>query len=213
MANFDVQAFFDSLNVNARWGVPAVIQRTNALPVDLTEVFATKAEAEAYAADTAQKAYPGQIIRVIDKDTGKNSYFGISQTRTLEEIGGAVDVDDKTIALGSDGKLSLKNFGVKYWRYVAPTTQSETGQYVETDWNDATNPAPSGLEVKIVTVAEGQYELAYYQPNPTTIEGVAGEIADIKSQIANMYTKNDLYNKTEIDQKLDDIPSWETISE
>lgn len=205
---FDRNQFFTSLEESALWGVPVAIQRTNALPLDNTEVFKTLADAEAYAQDTTRKAYPGQIIAVIAED-GSNSYFGISQDRTLESIGGSTEGDNKTIVL-KDGILSLKNFGETYFRYDA---EDAVEHYKATAWNDATYPAPDTLDVKVVKIAEGSYELAYYQPNPTTVEGLQSAISGLQTTVANMYTKNDVYNRTEIDNKFKDFPAWEDIEQ
>lgn len=201
MAIINRDNFFSQLEAGARWNAGVSFYRTNPLPLDDKSVFESLQDAQTYAQSAT--AYPGQIIAVIGQD-GTNSYYGISQTGTLEELGGAVDVDDKTIAYGTDGTLSLKNFGVKYYRYVPGAGDSDPGEFVETDWNDKTNPASNltGLEVKVVKLTEGTFELAFYQPNPTTVEGLQSAISDLQTTVSNMYTKAD------IDDKLAEIPTW-----
>ena len=116
MAIISREELFERLQTGTPWNVPVTILRQSPLPTTSTEVFESLEAAQTYAS-TSASVYPGQIISVVAAD-GSNSYYGISQTGTLEELGGAVDVDDKTIAYGTDGTLSLKNFGVKYYRYV-----------------------------------------------------------------------------------------------
>lgn len=202
MAIISREELFERLQTGTPWNVPVTILRQSPLPTTSTEVFESLEAAQTYAS-TSASVYPGQIISVVAAD-GSNSYYGISQTGTLEELGGAVDVDGKTIAYGTDGTLSLKNFGVKYYRYVAGAEESDPGTFVETDWNDATNPASNltGLEVKVVKLTEGTFELAFYQPNPTTVEGLQSAISDLQTTVSNMYTKAD------IDDKLAEIPTW-----
>lgn len=202
MAIISREELFERLQTGTPWNVPVTILRQSPLPTTSTEVFESLEAAQTYAS-TSASVYPGQIISVVAAD-GSNSYYGISQTGTLEELGGAVDVDGKTIAYGTDGTLSLKNFGVKYYRYVAGAEESDPGTFVETNWNDATNPASNltGLEVKVVKLTEGTFELAFYQPNPTTVEGLQSAISDLQTTVSNMYTKAD------IDDKLAEIPTW-----
>ena len=202
MAIISREELFERLQTGTPWNVPVTILRQSPLPTTSTEVFESLEAAQTYAS-TSASVYPGQIISVVAAD-GSNSYYGISQTGTLEELGGAVDVDDKTIAYGTDGTLSLKNFGVKYYRYVAGSGDSDPGEFVETDWNDETNPASNltGLEVKVIKLTEGTFELAFYQPNPTTVEGLQSAISDLQTTVSNMYTK------TDIDDKLAEIPTW-----
>lgn len=202
MAIISREELFERLQTGTPWNVPVTILRQSPLPTTSTEVFESLEAAQTYAS-TSASVYPGQIISVVAAD-GSNSYYGISQTGTLEELGGAVDVDDKTIAYGTDGTLSLKNFGVKYYRYVPGAGDSDPGEFVETDWNDETNPASNltGLEVKVVKLTEGTFELAFYQPNPTTVEGLQSAISDLQTTVSNMYTK------TDIDDKLAEIPTW-----
>lgn len=201
MAIIDRTNFFSQLTSGTKWEAGVAFKRSNPLPIDDKSVFESLQAAQTYAQSAT--AYPGQIIAVVDQD-GTNSYYGISQTGTLEEIGGSVSVDNKTVAYGSDGTLSLKNFGVKYYRYVPGAEESDPGTFVETDWNDTTNPASNltGLEVKVVKLTEGTFELAFYQPNPTTVEGLQSAISDLQTTVSNMYTKAD------IDDKLAEIPTW-----
>lgn len=189
---------FEQLSSGAKWNAGVSFHRTNPLPIDDSSIFKSLEEAQAYAKTAT--AYPTQMVAVVGED-GVNSYYGIAQDGSLEEIGGSVNGDDKTIVLSSGGELSLKNFGVKYYRYQA-AEEGSPGEYIETPWDDSTYPAPDGLEVKVKKVSEGQYELTYYQPNPTTVEGLQSAISSLQSTVSNMYTKED------INQKFEEMPAW-----
>ena len=193
MAIINRDNFFSQLASGAKWNAGVSFLRTNPLPIDSNSVFSTLEAAQTYAS-TSAVAYPGQVIAVVDA-SGENSYFGIAQDGSLEAIGGEVSVDGKTIALSSGGELSLKNFGEKYYRYEQ-NAEAGTGTFIQTDWNDPTHPASnlSGMEVKIVKIAEGNFELAFYQSNPTTVEGIQSEISTIQSRLTDTYTKTEVNN-------------------
>ena len=206
MAIINRDNFFSQLASGAKWNAGVSFLRTNPLPIDSNSVFSTLEAAQTYAS-TSAVAYPGQVISVVDA-SGENSYFGISQDGSLEAISGEVSADGKTIALSNGGELSLKNFGEKYYRYEK-NEESEIGTFIQTDWNDPTHPASnlSGMEVKIVKIAEDNFELAFYQANPTTVEELQSEINTIQSKLTDTYTKKEVTDLVD-----NSIPKWTTIS-
>ena len=147
--------------------------RLNGQPLDKSELWYNLKSAQDYAKTDA--AYVGQKIVVIDKDAGTLTHYSIKNAAgDLEELGASVLVDNKSVEL--NGKVvSLKNFGKEYYAY-----NPETHQYT------LTQGFIDGLEVKVrkTTGSDGsdQYELAYYQPNPTTVEGLQSEIANLKTR-------------------------------
>lgn len=147
--------------------------RLNGQPLDKSELWYNLKSAQDYAKTDA--AYVGQKIVVIDKDAGTLTHYSIKNAAgDLEELGASVLVDNKSVEL--NGKVvSLKNFGKEYYAY-----NSDTHQYT------LTQGFIDGLEVKVrkTTGPDGsdQYELAYYQPNPTTVEGLQSEIASLKTR-------------------------------
>lgn len=58
------EEFFEKLNAGAKWDVGVAIARTNPLPLDANEIFASVADLEAYIKSNAL-AYPGQIAVVL----------------------------------------------------------------------------------------------------------------------------------------------------
>lgn len=177
MAIIDRDQFFTELANGTKWGAAVAFNRKNPLPLDDMSVFQSLSEAETYA--TSATAYPGQIISVLNDD-GTNKYYGITQTGTLEELGASVNVDDKTIELGTDGKtLSLKNYGKEYYAYTVEE-QDDGTHYVKTAGFIA------GLEPRVITGTGNQLELAWYEPNPTTIEGVDAKITTLTQTVNSM---------------------------
>lgn len=85
MAIISREELFNRLQTSTPWNVPVTILRQEPLPTTSTDIFQSLEEAQSYAANGAS-AYPGQIIAVVASD-GSNSYYGITQNGTLEEIG------------------------------------------------------------------------------------------------------------------------------
>ena len=90
----------------------------SAFPLDSRSMFGTYNEAYV-AAQSAENAgstntiyYIGQILTVFEN--GIVSHYSIQADKTLKAIGASVIGDEKTITVGEDGVLSLKNFGVKH---------------------------------------------------------------------------------------------------
>ena len=80
--------------------------RANGQPLDASEVYYSLAAAQEYAA-TAQ-AYIGQKIVVIEN--GIVSHYSVEDTAgTLKELGAKPVADGTTVAIGTDGKITLAN--------------------------------------------------------------------------------------------------------
>lgn len=237
--------FFSQLESGARWNAGVSFLRTNPLPLDDKSVFESLEDAQSYAS-TGATAYPGQIIAVVAAD-GTNTYYGITQTGTLESIGGSAAGDNKTIVLTEGGTLSLKDFGVQYYKFVPADTIIEgswtypgtmpsaeqgavegaycqagdqwyiysSGSWVTTEDTpsaessyELTQGFVDGLEPKVNMVSEDNFELAWYEPNPTTVEGLQSAVSSLQQQVGNMYTRTDIDNMFDTQ-----FPEWETISE
>ena len=57
-------------------------------------------------------------------------------------------------------------------------------------------------------ISEDNFELAWYEPNPTTVEGLQSAVSSLQQQVGNMYTRTDIDNMFDTQ-----FPEWETISE
>ena len=143
--------------------LPSGIKRGNPIPLDTTAVWYTYAEMKVYA-EEGLTAYVGQILTLVDSE---NNNEVTAYVIMLGWIG-----DNKTIILNEEsGLLGLKNWGVQYYKWVESEVEGEEGQHVLVTV-DETNPWLAGLEPKVVNTGSG-FELAWYQPSSTTIEGVS----------------------------------------
>lgn len=167
------------------------------------------------------KAYPyeGQVVAVVDN--GELSVYVLGAEKETadpdtgcyfdyKEVGAAPQGDGSSIEV-VDKQIKIRGFGDGYWKYY-PGTEGGAGhyEYVEGEWI-------SGLQPQVRLTSDGQsYEIAWYEPNPTTVEGLEsrltaaeGDIEVLKEvtaehteALANVYTKGETYNKTEIDSKV-----------
>lgn len=186
--------------------------RLNGQPLDKSSIWYSLEEAQAYAATDA--AYVGQIISVIDTGSNQVSAYVIKDSLgTLDSVGSATLGDDKSISL-IDGVLSVKNFGVQYYAY---DTKNEKYSEVPTQGFIA------GLEPRVREVSTGVYEIAWYEPNPNTVEGLASAVSTLQSQVATVQssisdvktTVDNMYTNEQIDaaisQAVSEVPQWGTI--
>lgn len=94
-----------------------------------------------------------------------------------QELKFATDGDETTITLNTAEKLTLKDFGKAYYRYVAETKQYEkvTG-------------FKAGLQPQIA-LEGGKLVLAWYEPNTTTVEGLQSQISALSSSVQDISNK------------------------
>lgn len=158
--------------------LPAAIQRNNPIPLDSTAVWYDYDKMAAYAA-TDPTAYVGQILSLIVDNVAK-AYIITNLAGDLEAVGSAVITDDKTLVL-NDGAITFKDFGKRYYKYVEINGQA-TYELQEVDDG---HPWIAGLEPKVVS-ENGQLVLGWYEPNPTTIEGVNSSLSTIQSTVNDL---------------------------
>lgn len=129
--------------------LPLAIQRANPIPLDSSAIWYSLEEMKAYA-KTGATAYVGQTLVYVN-ETAKTStaYIIADATGALQEIGaGKIELDNVTIEANTSGKVALKDFGKKYYKWVA-TTAEKAGHY-EAQVVDAANPWKAGLELRTV---------------------------------------------------------------
>ena len=98
-----------------------------------------------------------------------------------QELKFATDGDETTITLNTNEKLTLKDFGKAYYQYVAKTPESPA-QYKKVKGFKA------GLQPQIA-LEEGKLVLAWYEPNPTTVEGLQAQISSLSSSVQDISNK------------------------
>ena len=154
---------------------------TSAFPLDARSYFESLELAQ-QAAATAEEVgssnttyYIGETIVVYD-DSAATLYI-IQPDKTLKEVGSVPLGDNLSIQI-VDGKVQLNGFNDHYYAY----SEGESGEAIYT----LTSGFIAGLEPKVRENESGQLELAWYEPNPTTVEGLSSQINTINEKLATI---------------------------
>ena len=186
---------FASLSVN--------LNRQKYGPLDISNVFTSQADLNYYLSKGANKEgvsqywldvvpypYAGQIVSLVAE--GVESVFVLHEKAdgTFEtlEVGKSPVGDNTSIEVNED-VISLKDFGKRFYKYVKAVGEEgtegyEPAKYVLTEVSES-NPWSSGLEPKTI-LQDGKYVIGWYEPNPTTIEGVQDQVAGVQGDIADL---------------------------
>ena len=159
--------------------------RANGQPLDASEVYYSLDEAKAYAA-TAQ-AYIGQKIVVIEDNVV--THYSVEDTAgNLKELGAKSIGDEKSIEV-SNGTIGVHDFGKAYYKYIPEEKDGEGNVTKEAGYEKVTvsetNPWKAGLEPR-VTSEDSQLVLGWFEPNPTTIEGVNDQVTAVQGTVADI---------------------------
>lgn len=169
--------------------LPISYKRGNPIPLDTTAVWYDYDAMKEYA-ETGVTAYVGQILGLVDEaNETATAYIIINTAGALQEVGAAVIVDNLTISFNNDGQLSLKDYGKRYYKYIAEYTDETTNEKVEAHYElqevDAEHAWSAGLEPKVVS-EDGKLVIGWYEPNPTTIEGVNDQVAAVQTTVNDL---------------------------
>lgn len=173
------EKFFDDLAKGARWDVGVSIARGNPLPLDANSVFESYADLETYAAGVL--AYPGQVVAVVNADS--TGIYYLDQEKAIKPIGVIPSGDELSIDMDDNDVISLHNFGKVFYKYVAENGDV-AAHYEKVDVSDA-NPWTAGLEPRVVT-EDGKLVLGWYEPNPTTIDGVNDQVTAVQGTVSDL---------------------------
>lgn len=182
-------------------GLPMNVARGNPIPLDKSEIWYSYSEMEAYA-KSDPVAYVGQILGLVDETAETaTAYIILNTAGDLQEIGASIEIpslqgDNASIVISND-IIALKNWGVQYYKYV-PATEDEEAHY-DIQMVDETHPWIAGLEPK-AAFENGQLVLGWYEPNPTTIEGVSSQLGSLQTAVTDL--KQSTYTKQEVDSKI-----------
>ena len=183
------QAFFDELlsPSAAKWSAGVAFDRSNGLPLDQWSVFQNLAKATEYLSNA--KAYPGQVIAYAEEN-GEMTVCVLSQDAegtalTLKPVGVIPEGDNRSIDMSAEDVISLHNFGKVFYKYVAE--EGETPAHYEKVEVSESAPWVAGLEPKVVT-EDGKLVLGWFEPNPTTIEGVNDQVTAVQGSVADLTT-------------------------
>lgn len=188
--------------------LPINIKRGNPIPLDSTSIWYDYDALVTYAS-TSTVAYVGQIVTYVNETNNTSTVYVISDTAgTLLEVGSgasgdAVNVDENTVVLDDQGLLTLRNFGSKYYRYVAAHTDDSGAEvpasYVLQEVNEE-YPWKAGLIPQVTLDEDGvTFVLGWYEPNPTTVDGLQTAITALQTEVAGVKSNliNNYYTKEE----------------
>lgn len=157
--------------------IPRAVRRSNAFPLDASAVWYSYGEMADYAASNPT-AYVGQILSLVDEKGEATAYVIKNIEGELIQVSTkAVFGDNRTIVLNEE-TLSLKNWGVKYYKWDA---ESETHVLVEVS---ESNPWIDGLEPRVDTT-NGEPELAWYEP-AITAEDISPALTGLQTTVDNL---------------------------
>ena len=167
--------------------LPMAIERANPVCLDSTGVWYNLEEMRTYAS-TSPVAFVGQMLALVNEaDNSATAYIISNAAGDLVEVGAATLGDNKTITLSTEGVLSLKNWGKEYYKWVDAVGEEGQEGYVaahhEKQLVDETHPWIAGLEPKSVAGTDGAFEIAWYQPSTTTVEGLSSTVNTLRTSV------------------------------
>lgn len=163
---------------------PQAFKRGNNIPLDASSVWYSMEDMLDYSKNSPV-SFVGQVLALVDEANNTATAYIIADAEgNLKEVGSATVGDNKTIVLGDDGALSLKNYGVFYYRWVDATDDVEA--HHEKQIVDDTHPWVAGLEPKVASTTEGGLEIAWYQPSTTTVEGLSSTVGTLQTEVNNL---------------------------
>lgn len=173
--------------------LPLAIERANPIPLDSTAIWYNLEDMQNYA-KTGATAYVGQtLVYVNEAEKTSTAYIIADDAGTLQEIGaGKVEFDNVTIETNDSGKVALKDFGKKYYKWIktvpASGTPGEDGYVAEVPGHyevqivDETNPWKAGLELRTVNASE----MGWYEPNTETTAGLNSAVTALQGDVTEL---------------------------
>lgn len=165
-----------------------------AFPLDARCYFESKSAAEAAAlkakevGSTESVYYFGETFVV--NEGGVATLYIVQPDCSLKEVGSVPVGDGKSIEI-VDEKIQLKGFGNGYYKYNAD---------VEGHYEFVEGEFVAGLQPQVIAASEGTgFEIAWFEPNPTTVEGLESQISSLSGSVNTLSGKVDT-NTTNINE-------------
>lgn len=94
-----------------------------------------------------------------------------------------VAINEDSLEMSEGNVLNLKNFGKQYYRFVSQA--GETEAHYELQPVDASHAWAAGLELR-TALEGGKVTLGWYEPNPTTIEGLHSQVGTLQTSVDDL---------------------------
>jgi hypothetical protein len=169
-----------------------------AFPLDARSYFESYDLAVAAAAIAAEPGsdaaentvyYFGETLVV--NEGGKATLYIIQPDGTLKEVGAVPVGDGKSIEV-VNGQIKLKGFGSGYYQYNTNYVPGSTEEGKKDQYVFVEEGFKAGLQPQVVAKASGEgFEIAWYEPNPTTVEGLQSQITALDGSVNNLANKVD----------------------
>ena len=171
--------FLEKVNYSVM-SMPKAMNRTNPAPLDASAVWTSLEDLRNYA-QTSAVAYVGQILSLVEYNAETEeistvkAYIIKDAAGNIEEVGSATLGDDASIEL-VNGVLSVKDFGKRYYKYIAAVEGGKAAHY------ELTEGWIAGLEPRVAE-EDGKMVIGWYEPNPTTAEGVKDQVVAVQGEV------------------------------
>lgn len=182
-----------------------------AFPLDARSYFESYDLAVAAAAIAAEPGtlaaknteyYFGETLVV--NEGGKATLYIIQPDKTLKEVGSVPVGDGKSIEV-VNGQIKLKGFGTGYYQYNTNYDPESTEEGKKDQYIFIEEGFKAGLQPQVVAKASGEgFEIAWYEPNPTTVEGLQSQITALDGSV------NNLANKVDTKADASSLPLYQT---
>lgn len=94
-----------------------------------------------------------------------------------------VAINEDSLEMSEGNVLNLKNFGKQYYRFVPQA--GETEAHYELQPVNASYAWAAGLELR-TALEGGKVTLGWYEPNPTTIEGLHSQVGTLQTSVDDL---------------------------
>ena len=177
--------FFAAKAKGSLWDVAVSIKRGNPLPLDADSIFESYEALETYAADVL--AYPGQVVAVVNADS--TGIYYLDQNLAIQPVGVIPAGDNLSVVMDDNDVIILHNYVKVFYKYIAEVKDQEgnltsEARYDKTTVSDS-DPWKAGLEPRVVT-EDGKLVIGWYEPNPTTIDGVNDQVTAVQGTVADL---------------------------
>lgn len=197
------------LKNNSFMALPSSIRRGNPAPLDITEIWFSYTEMADYATNN-DTAYVGQQMALVDENEKTAKVYIILNTDgDLQEIGTDILTDDLSVEISNEGAITLYGFGTQYYRFVE-AVDDEPAHYELQDV-DVEHPWSAGLEPRVVAEG-GKLVLGWFEPNPTTVDGIQNQVTAVQGAVANLEQATETL-ETDVNKAEESITNLETSVE
>lgn len=131
-------------------------------------------------------------------DQNKTNLF-LCSNGCWEEIPNTEITGDNLSITINGQQASLKNYNIQYYKYIPESGNIDANDYVEAHYElqivDQEHPWQAGLEPRVV-LENDELVLGWYEPNPTTIDGINNQINALQEAVKDLEeTSNNLVEK------------------